>query len=88
VCNRYNAPSTFYQPRPEFKLTIEVDFELSSRIAGIAASQPVSIALPSASNAKVLLPVAPAQRNTAALVLTTYACDALSLMHLLGLSRR
>jgi hypothetical protein len=55
---RYSAPSSsssFYQQRPEFKLTIEVDFALSSRIAGIAASQPVSIALPSDSHATVRL---------------------------------
>jgi hypothetical protein len=50
-----SSSSSFYQQRPEFKLTIEVDFALSSRIAGIAASQPVSIALPSDSHAKVRL---------------------------------
>lgn len=56
--NAQGAPSSsssFYQQRPEFKLTIEVDFALSSRIAGIAASQPVSIALPSDSHATVTL---------------------------------
>lgn len=50
-----SSSSSFYPQRPEFKLTIEVDFALSSRIAGIAASQPVSIALPSDSHAKVTL---------------------------------
>lgn len=52
LSTRYN--SSFYDKRPDLKLHIEVDFELSSHVTGVAASQPVSIRLPSPGHVKVI----------------------------------